>query len=285
MGIGLYDGAFATLGAIYGKEARGAIAAVTLFGGFASTVCWPFSALLIEQFGWRAACFIYAGIHVGIAAPVFLLALPKTSPGNSNNAADGNRRARLASDELPAFVLLAGVVTIGASILALMGTHLLHLLETRGISTASAVLLGMLIGPSAVGARMIESLAGRHYHPFWTMAASVAMVAIGAFLLTRDIQWAAPAIIFYAAGNGIGTIARGSVPLALFGASRYPALMGRLGFPIMLAMATSPFVGAWAFEAGGSTWMIGILNGLACLNLALIVALWFSSRALRQRER
>jgi len=283
MGIGLYDGAFATLGAIYRKDARGAIAAVTLFGGFASTVCWPLSALLIEQFGWRGACFVYAAIHLGIAAPVFLLALPKSVPAASSNAADRNTRVRLEKLETPAFVLLASVVTIGASILALMGTHLLHLLESRGISTASAVLFGMLIGPSAVGARMIESFAGRHYHPFWTMAASVGMVAAGAFLLTRDIQWAAPAIVLYAAGNGIGTIARGSVPLALFGPSRYPALMGRLGLPIMLAMAAAPFIGAWAFEVGGSAWMIAILNGLAFLNVALVAGLWLSSRALRQR--
>src|SRR5436305_3149801 len=105
MGIGLYDGAFATLGAIYRKEARGAIAAVTLFGGFASTVCWPFSALLIEQFGWRGACFIYAGIHIGIAAPVFLLALPKSPAARGNDAAERSKRVHLESDELPAFVL------------------------------------------------------------------------------------------------------------------------------------------------------------------------------------
>src|SRR5215212_3182049 len=97
MGIGLYDGAFATLGAIYGKEARGAIAAVTLFGGFASTVCWPFSALLIEQFGWRGACFIYAGIHIGIAAPVFLFALPKSPAAHGNDAAARTKRVRLDS--------------------------------------------------------------------------------------------------------------------------------------------------------------------------------------------
>ncbi len=283
MGIGLYDGAFATLGTIYGKEARGGIAAVTLFGGFASTVCWPFSALLIGQFGWRGACLVYAGIHLCIALPVFLLALPNGPVTAGAVSADTARRVGLERGERLVFALLACVVTIGASILALMGTHLLTLLESRGISAASAVLFGMLIGPSAVGARVVESIAGRHYHPFWTLAASITLVAAGMVLLTRDLNWVAPAIIFYAAGNGIGTIARGSVPLTLFGAARYPALMGRLGFPIMLAMAASPFIGAWAFQNGGNAWVIGLLVTLALSNAALVAALWFASRALRRR--
>lgn len=38
MGTGLYDAVFATLGRIYGSEARGPITKLTLFGGFASTI-------------------------------------------------------------------------------------------------------------------------------------------------------------------------------------------------------------------------------------------------------
>jgi MFS family permease len=49
MSAGLYDAAFSTLGSIYGRESRSAITLVTLFGGFASTVCWPISAFLTEH--------------------------------------------------------------------------------------------------------------------------------------------------------------------------------------------------------------------------------------------
>ena len=77
MGAGLYDAAFSTLGVIYGKHARGAIAGVTLIGGFASTVCWPFSAYLVEHVGWRMACFVYSVIYLAIAMPLYLLALPR----------------------------------------------------------------------------------------------------------------------------------------------------------------------------------------------------------------
>ena len=70
MGTGLYDAVFAALGRLYGSEARGPITNLTLFGGFASTICWPLSAFMIDHVGWRSACFIYAALHLfgGLAA-------------------------------------------------------------------------------------------------------------------------------------------------------------------------------------------------------------------------
>jgi MFS family permease len=76
MGTGLYDAAFATLGRLYGQRARRTIATLTLFGGFASTVCWPLSAMMVTQFGWRGVCLIYAGIQLAIALPLYLFVLP-----------------------------------------------------------------------------------------------------------------------------------------------------------------------------------------------------------------
>src|SRR5882757_2483590 len=64
MGFGLYEAAFATAAGIYGSEARNAITGITLFAGFASTVGWPASAILINTFGWRGACIAWAGAHL-----------------------------------------------------------------------------------------------------------------------------------------------------------------------------------------------------------------------------
>jgi len=64
MGAGLYDPAFATLGRLYGHGGRSAITTLTLFGGFASTVCWPLSAFLDAHLGWRGACLVYAGFQL-----------------------------------------------------------------------------------------------------------------------------------------------------------------------------------------------------------------------------
>lgn len=278
MGAGLYDAAFATLGSIYGQQSRSAIAAVTLFGGFASTVCWPISAYLVEHLGWRGACLSYAAIHGCIALPVFLLALPRRSfiaalPGNTKAAGP----IALESHEVLVFALLAAVLTIGAAILSMVGTLILQLLQARGMELAAAVALGMLIGPAAVGARVVEMFAGHQYHPIWTLIASAVLVAAATLLMLFGFPVVALAIVLYAGGSGIGSIARGTVPLALFGAARYPALAGRLGRPIMIAMAASPFVGAIAFRSGGADWTFGLLAALAVSNVVLVALLWHLS--------
>lgn len=75
MGTGLYDAVFAALGRMYGSEARGPITNLTLFGGFASTICWPLSAFMIDHLGWRSACFIYAALHLFVMLPLQVLSL------------------------------------------------------------------------------------------------------------------------------------------------------------------------------------------------------------------
>jgi MFS family permease len=283
MGAGLYDAAFSTLGTIYGKDSRNPIAQVTLYGGFASTVCWPLSSLLVEHLGWRGACFVYAAIQAGLSLPAYLLVLPRaaTAAAATETAGSPQTAMRLTRDEAPSFVVLAAIVTIAAAILAMMGTHLLQLLQAKGMTLSTAVTLGMLIGPSAVGARMIETTLGRYYHPIWTMTASALLTAAGALLLLGYFPFAALAIILYASGNGIGSIARGTLPLALFGTARYPVLMGRLALPLLIAMSIAPYVGALALETGGPNSTIAIIGALAVMNVALIALLWRTTRGLR----
>jgi hypothetical protein len=276
MGAGLYDAAFSTLGSIYGSNARGAITGVTLFGGFASTVCWPLSAWLVQRFGWRDACLTYAAIQLAMALPIHLLALPRGKRIDAAQPKPAPAAVRLQAGEHAVFAILAAVVTIGATILSIVGTHLLPLLQARGVALAAAVGLGTLIGPAQVGARVVEMLAGRHYHPVWTMIASAVLVAVAAVMLFAGFPLIALAIVLYGAGNGIGTVARGSLPLTLFGAGRYPVLMGRLALPILIAMAVSPYLGGLAFQRGGADWALGLLAGLALSNVLLVCALKLS---------
>ena len=280
MGAGLTDAAFSTLGSIYGENARSAITSLTLFAGFASTICWPFSAYLVEQLGWRGTCFVYASIQIGIAIPILLLSLPRHSfvalPANENEGAQSH--SRLAPGELRIFGLLAVVLTLSAAILSLVGVHLLPLLQARGLEISAAVALGALIGPSQVGARVVEMLAGRRYQSIWTMVASATLVAVGTGLFLLGFPSYSVAIVLYGAGNGLGSIARGTLPLALFGTSRYPVLMGRLALPILMAMALSPFLGAIAFQAGGANLTLALLAFLAAANVLLVGLLWALTR-------
>jgi MFS family permease len=279
MGAGLYDSAFATLGSLYGKSARSAITAVTLFGGFASTVCWPFSAFLVEHFGWRATCLTYAGLHLCIGLPLYLTVIPTLRRDSTADPSDAAApAAALLPNERSVFVVLAAVLTIAAAILSLIGSQLVTLLQGSGLALAQAVALGMIIGPMQVGARFIEMLAGSRYHPIWTMVASATTVCCGVSLLFAGPRVFAVAIALYAAGNGIGSIAKGTLPMALFGAARYPVLVGKLALPILCAMALAPYLGALCLQLGGVKATMAFVSGLALINIALVGVLFTLAR-------
>jgi predicted MFS family arabinose efflux permease len=280
MGAGLYDAAFAALGSIYGSAARAPISWVTLLGGFASTVCWPLSAFLSAQLGWRGTCFAYAGIYAGLALPLLLRVLPpRTSAGDDPARIERAAASlHLRRDELAIFVVLAAALTIVFAILSIVGANFLTLLQARGISLFEAVALGMIIGPAQVAARLVETMFGSRYDPIWTMLASAALVALAMVFFASGPLMFAAAVAFYAAGTGIASIARGTVPLSMFGPERYPVIVGRLGLPILGAMALAPFVGALAFQHGGAGATFALLDALAGANVLLVLLLWHLGR-------
>lgn len=282
MASGLYDPAFATLGRQFGHRARQMITTVTLFGGFASTVCWPLTAWLLEHHGWRLTCATYAGLHLVIGGPAYALLLPKRPPAPTATAG----AAHAAKAELPlaaqptALMLLGVILTVGAVTMSLLSAHLLILLQMRGIDLAAAVGLGALIGPSQVAARVVEMAFGRRLHPLWTMLAGVVLVASGIALLATGFPFMAVALIAYGAGNGISSIVRGAVPLVLFGPGRYAILMGRLGLPILIGMAAAPTAGALLLDIGGPTLTFSVLAVLSTANVLIAGYLtWFCLKA------
>lgn len=278
MGTGLYDAAFAALGRAYGHAARGPITSLTLFGGFASTVCWPLGALLVEQVGWRGTCFAYAALHLLVALPLQLVMPQGRAPASADTPAERAIAAALPRETL-VFALLALVLSIAAGIGSIVVVHLLIFLQARGLDFAGAVTLGALFGPAQVGARLVERLFGRHYHPIWTMVASILLMALGLALLNVGLPIVALAVLLYGGGYGLSWIARGTLPLALFGPQRYPVLMGRLAFPSLIVQALAPSAGALLIEAFGSDRTIAVLVGFAMINVLLVGALWRACRA------
>ncbi|WP_458094484.1 MFS transporter [Roseomonas sp. WA12] len=274
MATGLYDPAFSSLGRLYGDEARSAITHVTLFGGFASTVCWPLSALLVEQLGWRGTCLTYAAIHLAVVLPLYLLGVPREARRAPDAAkGDGMAAGQVRPEQRLAFVLLAGGFTLAAVVMTVVSVHLLTLLQARGVGLAAAVALGALIGPSQVGARILEMLVGRRAHPVWSLVASAVLVAIGLGLLAGGVTAAGAGIVLYGAGSGIRSIARGTVPLALFGREGYAVLMGRIAMPTLVAQAASPSFGAWLLDGFGPSTTLAVLFGGAVLNILLVLPL------------
>lgn len=277
MGTGLYDAVFAALGRMYGHEARTPITNLTLLGGFASTVCWPLSAFMIEHVGWRAACLIYAGLHLVLSLPLQMAVVrPAAQVAAASGSAEAGDRPPSAgiAHERAIFALLAVVLSLAAGIGSIVVVHLLIFLQARGVDFALAVSLGTLFGPAQVGARVVERLFGARYHPIWTMVGSCALMATGLALLWGDFPILILTIVIYGAGYGVSWIGRGTLPLALFGPVRFPQLMGRLAFPSLIVQALAPAAGALLIEAAGADAAIAALTLLAMLNLALIGMLW-----------
>ncbi|GGK43667.1 MFS transporter [Salinarimonas ramus] len=281
MGAGLYDAAFATLGRLYGASARSAITTLTLFGGFASTIGWPLSALFVEQLGWRGACFAYAAIHVLVVAPLYLTLLPRrpapaphaapVATPATEKPADGARRLR---DETLLRLTLAAGLTVSGLATAVLSVHLITLLQARDLALAAAVGLAAMVGPSQVGARVIEAWIGRRYHPIRTAAASAALTFAGVALLASGNAAILPlALVCYGAGIGIRSIVKGTLPLAIFGPFGYAALMGRLALPQLLVAALAPLAGAWLMETIGPDALLHALIGVTTLDALLVLAI------------
>lgn len=274
MGCGLYDPAFSALGRLYGETARSSITHVTLFGGFASTVCWPLTAFLAEHLSWRGACMAYAAIHIAIVLPLYLFALPREEE-RTPEAPSASRPppGHVRPEQRLAFLLLAAGFTLAYLIMTVIAVHLLTLLQAQGLALVAAVGLGTLIGPSQVGGRILEMMFGKSLHPVWSLLASSTLVVAGLGLLVAGPGIAAACIVLYGMGSGIRSIARGTVPLALFGREGYAVLMGRLAMPSLLATAAAPMLGAWLLGRVGPTGTLAALFGASILNLALVLPL------------
>ena len=275
MACGLYDAAFSTLGQIYGAKARPAITNVTLFGGLASTICWPFTAMMIANFGWREACLAFAAVHLFLMGPAHLLCLPH-APAEPL----ARRQDDVGSDEEPAifsrlFLLLAVILAIAASVTAIVSVHLIAILQGRGLSLASAVATGALFGPAQVAARVLERMLGRWIHPVWTLVISILLTCFGLLLLglETDSFLIVLALILYGAGNGINSIAKGTVPLALFGPRYYARIIGRLALPQLVVQAVAPVFVAFLMDRTGSESALHVLAALTLMNCAGVIML------------
>ena len=252
MAANLYDSAFASLGRIFGAAARRPITALTLIGGFASTVSWPTTHFLIEGVGWRGAYLAYAVALAVIAAPLHALALPRHRAETERSApSDSQAPAKVLPPHGLPFILVASAFASYAFVPSGMSANLLAIFARSGIDAGTVVWIGALFGPAQVGARLIEFAFGRNVHPLWVVRFALSALLAGFVLLAMFGISVVPAVAFaliFGGANGLVTITRGAVPLALFGPSGYGRLMGRLAGPWMLMQAAAPLVMAFVVE-------------------------------------
>ncbi|WP_442110817.1 MFS transporter [Pseudomonas sp. NUPR-001] len=260
MATGLYDAAFATLGTLLGERARGAITGLTLIGGFASTVGWPAMAALESWIGWRETCLVLVAVHLLVGLPIHWLAVPKPLNAGRGPAPEAQEPLTLDYGSRRLFWLLAGLLTIIAFVMASLSVHLLTSLQQLGLPTVTVLAVGMVIGPAQVVARVLEFSIARHLHPTWSSRVGVLVSLLGICLFIPGVPWLAfVAAALYGAGNGILTIARGTLPLVLFGPQGYGARMGALARPMLLAQAAGPFAAAFVLSGQGASSMLVLM--------------------------
>jgi MFS family permease len=251
----LYDPAFATLTRIFGATARRQITFVTFAGGFASTAGWPATQVLLDQIGWRGTYWVFAAVLAVIVAPLHGLALPRTpaaaTPPPASAVSDRDPEAQsafLAPMGRP-FLLLAAAFALHAFILSGVTSNLLSMLTRGGIPAATVVTIGALFGPAQVASRLMDFMLASRTHPMWIARGAIALIAValaGLALSGMSIVVAALFAIAFGAANGVMTIARGALPLVMFGPVGYGRVIGRIARPALFVQASAPFIVALA---------------------------------------
>ncbi|MDM7948411.1 MFS transporter [Hydrogenophaga sp.] len=277
MAAGLYDAAFATLVRLYGHDARSSITGITLVAGFASTVGWPLTAWLELEFGWRGACLCWAGLHL-------LLGLPLNASLPRSGAAPGVNPVPVAVSPIAAAapavapgatfwptVLLSLVFAVTWFTSTAMAAHLPRLLQAHGLTLAAALALAALVGPAQVAARLLEFGFLRKVHPLVSAQLATAAHPVGALLLMAIGGPAAMLFtLLHGAGNGILTIAKGTLPLVIFGPQGYGARQGLLMVPARVAQAVAPLAFGLAIDrlGGDALW---VSTGVGLVGLTALV--------------
>jgi MFS family permease len=271
----LYDAAFATLVRIGGPEAPPAMSRITLPGGLASTVFWPIGHVLAASLGWRGAELVYAGIA---AATVPLhLALPRGSYSiEAGRVAPAPPRPLPARDRRIAIAMYLVIVTLTSSLNTGMSAHMIGLLSGLGLAAATAVSVASLRGVGQVLARLTEVMLGGRLHPLDLnlIATSGMLIAFVAALVGHTALPAVVAFSFlYGASNGVLTITRGTVPLALFGHRGYGSFVGSMLIPGYVLSAIAPMVYALMIERIGPSSALVMSAAAAAAILAAAVVL------------
>ncbi|MCA1998272.1 MAG: MFS transporter [Hyphomicrobiales bacterium] len=272
----LYEAAFAGLTQIYRHAARRGITLVTLMAGFASTVFWPLTQALLAALDWRMTFLAFAALNLAICAPLHFLALRGATSAAMRAAAAHAEAAP--SEEPPRFegaerrralLLYGAAIVISGLVFAAFPIHMLRIIENEGFSAEQAALIAMVMGPAQVAARIVEVAGGARFDPLMTGRVALGSLVAAVALLLATPSSTASALVFaalYGIAQGLITIARGTVPLQLFGVTGYATLVGRITGLRFLANAFSPFLFAAAMTHIGvdpALWVSALCAALA----------------------
>lgn len=269
MAMGLYDALFATLGDIYRTNAKKAIVTVTLISGFCTTIVWPLLAFGVSHIGWRNTCFVWAIVLIITIFPIYWFCLPKVSkPLLPKN----NKIKQTITIDKTIYTLMSYIFMLTAVIMTAVTVQLIDLLQEEGFKLAAAIAISALIGPTQVAARILDIVI-HISHPIWSLCLSVILVFLGMALICFMPKYAALAVIIYSAGNGLRSIVRGTLPLAILKAEEFALVMGKIARPSLIAQSLTPFLFGMLFEQMGAKTVFTTLAVIAVITVLLSFSL------------
>lgn len=265
----LYDAAFAALVQLRGPGGRRAITQLTLIAGFASTLFWPLTGWLVDRVGWQATWLIWAGLHAGLCLPLHLWLARRPGLAPATPAAEAASARATGPAPRGAFALVATGFALSGMLVAALGVHMVPLLVALG-HAGQAYVVSMVMGPAQVAIRLTDALFWKGLHPLdvaLVAAAALPAAVLSLMVLPGSVAAAVAFAALLGVGGGLSSIVRGSVPLALFGAAGYGALLGRLARMRVLLAAAAPFLFALLMQAAGvgAALAAGVAVGLAGL--------------------
>ena len=263
MATGMFEVAFAAVVRIFGKKSHNVLVGVTMVAGFASVAGWTISVFVEARYGWRGTCWFWAAMNVLVALPLNTL-IPRASDStDATTPTESKKQTAEASAPAPdtkskkyITILLAFVFASSGFISMGMMSHLPRLLEGVGVPLVVAFSIGALVGPAQISGRILDFTFLRRLHPLiGTRIAALAHPLGIAALVVLGAPFAALFVILHGLGNGILIIARGTLPLALFGPQGFGRRQGWLTMPAKFAQAIAPF----AFGLALTQWGTGVL--------------------------
>jgi predicted MFS family arabinose efflux permease len=274
----LYEPAFAVVARRAGPvHARSGITALTLWGGFASTVFVPIVQVLLDLYGWRGTLEILALVNILLCATLYFSVIDPSRDASRHPSVAANKPRSHLGDALrsPVFWLLAGSLTAYSASFSMLLLHFYPIMLERGFNQYTVVAAMTLIGPAQVAGRIFIMSFGKQ-----ASARRIGSIVVLGFPIAMALfAWApaeflfvAAAAVIYGACNGIMTIVRGIAIPEMISKEAYGAINGALVMPMTISRALAPLAAAALWSAQGN--YAATMSAVVGLAVLMVLSFW-----------
>lgn len=285
----LYDPVFAVIARRAGPlEARNGITALTLWGGFASTVFVPLIQILLDLYGWRGTLMVLGGINIAVCATLYFTVINPAAdaPRPPREHASGSVWAQLGTAlRHPVFWGLAISFTAYTATFNAFMFHFFPMMLERGFEPADVVMAMALFGPAQVAGRLGVSIFARRMSVRRMGSLVVAVFPIGMAMMlwaSQDFWIIGTGAIVFGAANGIMTIVRGTAIPEMVSREAYGVINGALSVPTIGARSLTPLAAALMWSAAGNYNIV--IAAILVAAVVMSLSFWWTAAASAKRQ-